>query len=362
MAAIRSLVAVPAGKAACSVLLPARVPKATPRSEDGCSERLSAPSHRLGRSSIPAGHVRVACFQAIPSFSAGAKKAVSVRRSAGFSQKASQAASLTAVSMSIVSLASVDDGGVRRAVQYQNIALSIPLADQDPADWRRYSFSSISQRAFEKVVALNGGFGFAEMDAYLEGGDFDCKVEVPIQDNGRYVLLTGITPLHATVKGHEGFVQRAAVQQENQCAEHGIPWLRDHGYTNPHRLCQKIFKSEDGMLKCEIDGVDLADGVAVLIEAKHLLEADDASKFLVKYVNILIMLEDNAPSVKQLQGRRLLLVLCGDCITDNVLNRRALFTLCRLHNMEIWLPNGTGYSSGDGCNETPFRHPPASTQ
>eukprot|EP00898_Chlorokybus_atmophyticus_P000790 jgi/Chlat1/1711/Chrsp127S00096 len=299
--------------------------------------------------------------------SAGHKETAPTQRAAGkLGNKA--AVSRTAVAMATTSSASIDDDGKRKPPlrkygqqRFLNVELIFPHADKDPDEWKRVIYEFVTKSALQRAVKDSGGIAVAEYSTVLESKNgIKCLAfeHLQLKDGGRYVLVRpDETPLHATVKTHEGFIENMAHWQEDEVAEHGIAWLDGLGYQNPQRLCQRVFTSKDG----KIDGVVIADGAAAIIEAKNVVTSEDAKELHGKLVKLRIMLKEGAPSVRALQGRRLLLVLCGRSVTKKETDRLQLLERCDLDRIELWLPNGVGYGTGDGCTKAPFKHPPASS-
>ena len=66
--------------------------------------------------------------------------------------------------------------------------------------------------------------------------------------------------------------------------------------------------------------------------------------------------EQNAPGTKELQGKRLLAILAAKSVTSNNDDRRKMIRLAKDYQIEFWLPNGSGLSTGDRCFKSPYAH------
>ena len=68
------------------------------------------------------------------------------------------------------------------------------------------------------------------------------------------------------------------------------------------------------------------------------------------------LLEAGANSVADLTGKRLIGVLCCQSCSTNATDVSLIKKLCRELKLEVWLPDGSGFSSGDICFSSPVQY------
>ena len=74
------------------------------------------------------------------------------------------------------------------------------------------------------------------------------------------------------------------------------------------------------------------------------------------YCRAMANLPDPPSCVKDLSGKRQLLVLAGQTVTKNAANAQLLHELCKKQHIEVWLPQGSDLGSGDSCFGSPYNH------
>lgn len=93
--------------------------------------------------------------------------------------------------------------------------------------------------------------------------------------------------------------------------------------------------------------------VAFYAQAQPLLSVASFSDKMV--MSSCRLTADNVPGLRDFRGKRLSGTLMGRQVTTDAQNAKEMMKLCTQEGFPVYLPNGLGYSPGDGCR--PPRRP-----
>jgi len=92
------------------------------------------------------------------------------------------------------------------------------------------------------------------------------------------VIRVAVLPLTlAQVSAHEAHISNVATGSEHEATECLVSYLQSKGHLEVTRLCSSLNVPEDGK-HLEVDGVVLATGCAVVLEAKNVLNESSSAQ------------------------------------------------------------------------------------